>query len=86
MKLQNDKLTDRVEDMAELKQELKLTKKDVTQLTEANKKMEVDLENRMQIDTAIDYLRQKNQKVTNRCAELEAKHTESSSRAQDLDQ
>ena len=33
--------------MAELKQELKLTKIDVTQLTEANKKMEADLENRM---------------------------------------
>ena len=33
--------------MAELKQELKLTKIDVTQLTEANKKMEADLENRI---------------------------------------
>ena len=34
--------------------------------------MEVELEGKDQIESAIEYLRQSNQKVTNRCAELES--------------
>lgn len=57
--------------MSDVRQELKLAKKDVTQLSEANKKMEVEMESRHSIDSAIGYLRQSNQKVTNRNGEIE---------------
>lgn len=65
--------------------ELMLAKKDVTELTEANKKMEVELETHQSIDTAIEYLRQSNQKVTNRCAELETQLSERDSQVAELD-
>lgn len=50
-------MTNKLEEMTTLKKELKLTKKEFAEMTEANRKMEIELENRHQIDSAIDYLR-----------------------------
>ena len=47
--------------------------------------MEVELETRQSIDSAIDYLRQSNQKVTNRCSELESTLEERDSQLSELD-
>ena len=43
----------------------------MNELHEINKKMELELADKRQIESAIEYLRQSNQKVTNRCSELE---------------
>ncbi len=55
-----------------MKKEMKVYKKDVEELTEQNKKMEVEMENKFQIDNAVELLKSNNQKVTKRCSELEA--------------
>ena len=47
--------------------------------------MEVELESKHSIDSAIDYLRQSNQKVTNKCAELETLLSQSESQKSELD-
>jgi len=39
-------MTDKLEEMSNMKHELKLAKKDASELSEANKKMDVELENR----------------------------------------
>lgn len=69
-----------------MKKELKMSKKDVEMLSEQNKNMEIELESRQKIDNAIDYLRQSNQKVTNRCAELESQLSTKKAEATGLDQ
>ena len=69
-----------------MKKELKMSKKDVEELQEQNKNMEIELESRQKIDNAIDYLRQNNQKVTNRCAELESQLSTKKAEVTDLDQ
>ena len=61
-----------MEQFTEMKKEIKICKKDVEELTELNKKMEVEIESKFQIDNAVDLLKSNNQKVTNRCSELEA--------------
>jgi len=71
--------------LLEAKRELKIAKKDIAELTEQNKKLAIEMENRQQIDSAIEYLRQSNQKVTNRCAELEAELQRHSFEAGDME-
>lgn len=86
LKHQNERLTCKVEELLEAKKELKHAKKAVTGLTEENKKMEHELENKLQIDDAIEYLRQSNQKVTNRCSELESQLARRDHEAAELEQ
>ena len=75
MQQQNERLSEKVGELLEVKKELKIAKKDVGELSEMNEKLEVELADKRQIEDAIEFLRQSNQKVTNRCSELESKLT-----------
>ena len=77
---------ERLNEFHETKKELSHAQKDLAELTEVNKKLEIELENQQQIDTAIEYLRQSNQKVTTRNAELETEIALKETQALELEQ